>query len=119
MSKILLVYVLFFVVANATSDMVKKNTSKLLSDLSIMFSSLTIILIMFIVITVIIICTKKVLLIAAYKLWDLSTTYREMCATLVKKIVGVLLLIYVQVFEEFEMDNMHLNNVIQQHISFT
>ena len=61
----------FFVVASATADMVKKeNASKPLSDLSVMFSSLNIILIMFIVFTVINTGTKKVLLIVGYKLQE-------------------------------------------------
>ena len=55
----------------------------------------------FIVIIIIITCTKKVLLIVVYKLWDLCTTYRQMlCATLKLKLVGALLLIYVQVFRK-------------------
>ena len=65
---------------------------------------------MFIVITVIITCTKKVLLIVAYKLRDLCTTYRQtLCATLVIKFVDILLQIYLHVFQEFLMDKMNLN----------
>ena len=96
MGKILLVYVLFVVVASATLDMVnKENASKHLSDSSIMFSGLKIVLIMSIVITIIITHINKVLLIVVYKLHDLYTTYRQMsCATLKLNLVGMLLLIY-------------------------
>ena len=59
-----------------------ETASKLLSNLLIMFSSLTIVPIMFIIITVIIICTKKVLITVPYKLQYLCTSYRQMpCAT--------------------------------------
>ena len=85
-----------------------------------MFSSLTIVLIMFIIITVITTCTKKVLNILAYKLQDLCTTCKQMsCATLKLKICRILLQIYVQVFQEFLTDNVHLNNVIGKYVSFT
>ena len=78
----------------------------------IMCSSL-IVLNVFIAITFIIRNTKDMLLIMAYKLWDLCTTYRQMsCATSQLKSVNMLLLIYVQVFREFEMGNICSNNVI-------
>ena len=84
MGKTLLIYVLFSVVVSTTLETeVKENTSKLLSNSLIMFSSLTLILIMFIIITFIIICTKKVLVIVAYTLQDFCTTDRPVsCATL-------------------------------------
>ena len=114
MGKILLLYVLYFVVAGAgaTADMVKKeNASKLLSDLSVTCSSLNIILIMVIFCTVIITGTKRVLSIVGYKLQDLCSTYRQMYVTSELKLVAMLLLIYAQVFRE--VDKMHLNIAIQ------
>ena len=120
MGKIVLIYVLFLIVANATLDMVnKENTSRLLSGLSVMCSSLIVILIIFITITVVI--TKKVLLTVAYKLQNLYPTYRQMMhATSKLKVVRVLLLIFIfKLFREFELDKIHINNVIQQYISLT
>ena len=104
MGKIVLIYVLFLVVASVTLDMVnKEKASRLLLDISIICSSLIVVLIMFIAFTVIITSTKEVLLIRAYKLQDLCTTYRQMlCATSKLKLVNMLLLIYVQVLENLE-----------------
>ena len=90
----------------------KENASRLLSVSSIMSASLNVILIMFIAITVIITSIKEVLLIMAYKLQDLCTTYRQLLhATSKLKLVNMLLLIYVQVFREFEMDKICSINV--------
>ena len=98
MGKILLIYVLFLVVVSTTleTEVKKEDTSRLWSNLLIMLSSLTIISIMFIISTFIIICSKKVLVIVAYKVQDLFTTYRKMiCATLKLKFLGIILQVYV------------------------
>ena len=52
----------------------------------------------------------KVLLIVAYKLQDLCTTYRQtLCTTLVITFVGVLLQTYLQVFQQLLIDKIHFN----------
>ena len=61
----------------------------------------------------VIICIKKVLINVVYKLQDLCTMYRPMlCATLKLKFLDILLQINVQVFQQFLMGKVHLNNVI-------
>ena len=68
---------------------------------------------MFIIIIFIIIYAKKVLIIVAYKLQDMCTIHRPMlCATLKLKCLEILLQIYAQVFQQFLMGKVCLNNVV-------
>ena len=121
MGKMLLIFVLLFINVSAVqgTEVKKENACILLSNSLIMFSSLTIISVMLILIISIIMHTKKVLIIVAYKLHDLCTTCRPTsCATLKLKFLDILLQIYVQVFQQFLTDKVHLNNVIPNYVSF-
>ena len=83
MGKSLLIYVLFFVVVSTTlaTEVKLENASKLLPNLIIMFSGLTIISIMFILIDFIYACMHKVSEVLVYKLQDLCTLFRSIsCA---------------------------------------
>ena len=88
MGKMMLIYVLFFVVVSTTLEtkVMKKKASRLWSNVLIILSSLTIGSTVFIIITFIT-CTKKVLIIVVYKFQDLCTIYRQMpCITVKDKI---------------------------------
>ena len=84
MGKTLLIYVLIFAIISTMleTEVKRENTSKLLSNLLIMFSGLEIVSIMFILINFIIEITKMVSVILAYKLKDLCTSYRPICSAI-------------------------------------
>ena len=92
MNKTLLIYVLLSVIFSATqgTEVERENASKLLSNLFVMFSGLTIISIMLIFNDFIYVCMHKVSKILVYKLQDLYTIYRSMSCAIFSILVTVL-----------------------------